>query len=222
MTATRSVTKREFAAEAIQNAIQNGFFRPGEVVSQRRISEELHLSVTPIREAIIALSATGLIEQHSHQSIRVKQVDAKRLSDIYHVRLMLELDAVSSALPYIGKTTIDDIKRINLELKRMIKSTKLDEINALDRKFHYLVFRQSHNEALVSCIEFIKSSFSFYSLWSHADRLKLSVSEHAEFITALEQGDRNRCLDAHRRHLASGLRAALEFATVKDELRAAD
>ncbi|MBN9266397.1 MAG: winged helix-turn-helix transcriptional regulator [Hyphomicrobium sp.] len=59
-------TKREFAAEAIRNAIQNGFYQPGEVVSQRRISEDLNLSVTPIREAIIQLAGTGLIERHSH------------------------------------------------------------------------------------------------------------------------------------------------------------
>ena len=47
----------------IRNAVETGFYRPGQVVSQRRIAEDLGLSVTPIREAVIELSAAGLIEE---------------------------------------------------------------------------------------------------------------------------------------------------------------
>lgn len=206
---TKFFTKREFAAEAIRNAIQNGFYQPGEVVSQRRLSEDLSLSVTPIREAIIQLAATGLIERHSHHSIKVKDVDAERLSNMYHVRMLLELDAIKLAFRHIKKPTVEELKRVNSQLKRLIKSTELEKINSLDRQFHYIVFSQARNEALTSCIEYIKSSFSFYALWSRKGRLTLSVSEHAEFISKLELGDLKGCVEAHRRHLESGLKAAL-------------
>lgn len=203
-------TKREFAAEAIRNAIQNGFYQPSEVVSQRRLSEDLSLSVTPIREAIIHLAASGLIERHSHHSIKVKDVDARRLSDIYHVRLLVELDAIRLAFKTIKKPTIDELKRINARLKQLIKSSELEKINSLDRQFHYIVFSHAQNEALISCIEYIKSSFSFYALWSRPGRLALSVTEHAQFIATLEEGDLKGCVEAHRRHLQSGLEAALQ------------
>jgi DNA-binding GntR family transcriptional regulator len=203
-------TKREFAAEAIRNAIQNGFYQPGEVVSQRRLSEDLSLSVTPIREAIIHLAASGLIERHSHHSIKVKDVDARRLSDIYHVRLLLELDAIRLAFRTIKKPTIDELKRINARLKQLMKSSELEKINSLDRQFHYIVFSHAKNEALISCIEYIKSSFSFYALWSRPGRLALSVAEHAQFIAKLEDGDMKGCIEVHRRHLESGLEAALQ------------
>ena len=202
-------TKREFAAEAIRNAIENGFYQPGEVVSQRRLSEDLSLSVTPIREAIIQLAAIGLIERHSHHSIKVKDVDAVRLSNMYQVRMMLELEAVKLAFKRIKKPTIEELKRINGQLKQLIKSPELEKINSLDRQFHYVVFSQADNEALTSCIEFIKSSFSFYALWSRKGRLALSVTEHAQFIAKLEAADLKGCIDAHRRHLESGLKAAL-------------
>lgn len=203
-------TKREFAAEAIRNAIQNGFYQPGEVVSQRRISEDLNLSVTPIREAIIQLAGTGLIERHSHHSIKVKDVDAERLSDIYHVRLLLELDAIRLAFRNLKKPTIAELKLVNSSLKQLIKSTELETINSLDRQFHYIVFSQSQNEALISCIEYVKSSFSFYALWSKPQRLAASVAEHNQFIVRLEEGDLKGCIEAHRKHLESGLKAALD------------
>lgn len=206
---TQYFTKREFAAEAIRNAIENGFYQPGEVVSQRRLMEDLSLSVTPIREAIIHLAATGLVERHSHHSIKVKDVDAVRLSDIYRVRRMLELDAVRLSFKNIRKPTIDELKRINGQLKQLIRTPELEKINSLDRQFHYVVFSQANSEALTSCIEFIKSSFSFYGLWSQKGRLAQSVSEHAQFIENLEAGDVKGCVEAHRRHLESGLQAAL-------------
>jgi DNA-binding GntR family transcriptional regulator len=202
-------TKREFAAEAIRNAIENGFYQPGEVVSQRRLSEDLSLSVTPIREAIIQLAAIGLIQRHSHHSIKVKDVDAIRLSNMYRVRMMLELEAVRLAFKHIKKPTIDELKRINSQLKQLIKVPELEKINSLDRQFHYVVFSHADNEALTSCIEFIKSSFSFYALWSRKGRLALSVTEHAQFIEKLEAADLKGSIEAHRRHLESGLQAAL-------------
>lgn len=219
MQSNKFLTKREFAAEAIRDAIQTGFYQPGEVVSQRRISEDLNLSVTPIREAILQLAATGVVERHSHHSIRVKEVDAKRLSDIYHVRMMLELDAVRLAFANIGKPTIAELKTINNELKLLIKGGHLDRIHSLDRQFHYIVIRAAGNDALISCIEFVKSSFSFYALWSRPGRLKQSVAEHAEFIAALEAGDCDAGVAAHRNHLESGLHAALTSAAESVEVQ---
>lgn len=209
MQSNKFLTKREFAAEAIRNAIQTGFYQPGEVVSQRRIAEDLNLSVTPIREAILQLSATRVVERHSHHSIRVKEVDGKHLSDIYHVRLMLELDAVRLAFANIRKPTIAELKTINNELKLLLQGGHLDQIHSLDHQFHYIVFKAAGNDALISSIEFVKSSFSFYALWSRPGRLKQSIAEHAEFIAALESGDCDRGVKAHRNHLESGLRAAL-------------
>jgi len=204
------LTKRELAAEAIRNAIQNGFYQPGEVVSQRRIGEDLHLSVTPIREAIIQLAGSGLIERHSHHSIKVKEVDARRLSDAYNVRMILELDATRLAFKNIKKPTIVRLKQLNAQLKQLLKSSELEKINSLDREFHHIVFSHANNEALSSCIEYVKSSFSFYALWSQPNRLSASVAEHAQFIAKIEAGDLKGCVEAHRKHLESGLKAALD------------
>lgn len=204
------LTKREFAAEAIRNAIQNGFYQPGEVVSQRRIGEDLNLSVTPIREAIIQLAGTGLIERYSHHSIKVKDVDARRLADAYHVRMILELDATWLAFRNIKKPVIAKLKLVNAQLKQFVKSPELEKINLLDREFHSIVFSQANNEALASCIEHVKSSFSFYALWSRPHRLAASVAEHSRFIAKLEDGDLKGCIEAHRKHLESGLKAALD------------
>ncbi len=55
-----AMTKREVAEAFIRNAIETGIYRPGQLISQRQIEEDLGLKVTPIREAIIVLLVTVL------------------------------------------------------------------------------------------------------------------------------------------------------------------
>jgi DNA-binding GntR family transcriptional regulator len=56
-------------------------------------------------------------------------------------------------------------------------------------------------------------------LWSRPQRLTVSVAEHAQFIARLEEGDLKGCIEAHRKHLESGLKAALDtLPTAKREI----
>lgn len=202
------LTKREVAAEEIRNAIETGFYRPGQVVSQRQIGQELGLSVTPIREAIIQLSATGLIERHSHHSIKIKEVDVKRLQDIYHVRYLLEEEALKLTFPALRSDVISALKRINRDLAKLIDSESVNQIQFLDRQFHRVLFSKCPNETLSSAIEIVKSSFSVYALWRNPGRLATSVAEHEALIGRLEASDLGGSIRAYRDHLESGLRAA--------------
>ncbi|MBO9420761.1 GntR family transcriptional regulator [Labrenzia sp. R4_2] len=84
------LSKREIAELAIRNAIETGLYRPGQVVSQRQISDDLGLSVTPIREAVLVLTSNGIVEKHKHQSIKVSEVNSDRLRQLFAVRYMIE------------------------------------------------------------------------------------------------------------------------------------
>lgn len=211
-TRTKQATKRELAAEDIRNAIETGFYQPGQLVSQRQISEDLGLSVTPIREAIIQLSATGIIERHSHHSIKVKEVNAERLGGIYYVRSLLEEEALKLSFGNIGGQTVHELKEINLAMAALIDSDLLNQIHSLDRQFHHAIFSECRNEALISSIEFVKSSFSVYALWRSPGRVAVSVEEHDELIWCLEARDLAGFIRAHRTHLETGLKAATGLA----------
>ena len=75
--------------------------------------------------------------------------------------------------------------------------------------FHDTVFESSRNRTLISCIGFMRDSFSVYALWRSPGRLPVSVREHARFIKYLAAGDLGGCLSEHERNLESGLKAAL-------------
>jgi len=205
-------TKREFAVQKLRLAIETGFYGPGQILRQWQICEDLDLGVTPVREAIIQLCASGLIERSSHHSVKVKDIDIKRLRDIYHVRRLLEEEAITLSVKNNGKALVAPLKTINRQMKALLKSDQLEKIHLLDHQFHDTVFAGSHNAALIAAIDHIKSSFSVYALWKSPGRLAVSVDEHARFIDSLEKGDLAGCVEAHRNHLESGLTAATTVA----------
>ena len=205
------MTKREVAEASIRNAIETGRFKPGQVISQRQIEEDLGLSVTPIREAILVLSGNGIVERHKHHSIKVSEINAERLREIFFVREMLEKEAVKLAAMKAAGTLVQQLKRVNRLLEMQIDDPQPAEINAIDRDFHKAIFSTSGNEALVWTIDRVKSSFPMYALWNEPGRIETSVAEHWKLIEAIEANDPDMASEAQQTHLANGLDATIEY-----------
>ena len=205
------LTKREIAELSIRNAIETGLYKPGQVISQRQIGEDLGLSVTPIREAIIVLASNGIVERHSHHSIKVSDIDPKQLRNLFHVRRLLEEEAIALCVRHVDDALVAKLTDINEKLKALVDSPKHNLINALDREFHTAVFSAAKNDALVWAIDRIKSSFPMYALWREPGRLAISVAEHDALIKCLAARDRKGAVAAQRAHLNNGLEATLAF-----------
>jgi DNA-binding GntR family transcriptional regulator len=62
---------RDLAYEAIQGAILDGSFRPGEVLDDGELQRWLQVSRTPIRQALFALTLEGLVETAPQAHTRV-------------------------------------------------------------------------------------------------------------------------------------------------------
>jgi len=205
------LTKRESAELHIRNAIEIGHYKPGQVISQRQIEEDLGLSVTPIREAILILSSNGIVERHKHQSIKVSEIDENRLRDIFEVRRLLEEQAVRAAAMQRPDDLIDEISAINDQLALRVHYPEPSEINALDREFHTLIFSACRNDALVWAIDRVKSSFPMYALWNEPGRLQTSVNEHRAIITAIARQRPDDAARAQAQHLSNGLDATIAY-----------
>ncbi|MEX0347433.1 MAG: GntR family transcriptional regulator [Rhizobiaceae bacterium] len=206
-----AITKREVAEVSIRNAIETGLYRPGQLISQRQIEEDLGLSVTPMREAIIVLTSNGIVERHSHQSIKVAEMTPERLRDIFRVREMLEVEAVKLTAANCDADLTSSLRRTNAQLETHIGNPELSEVNALDRSFHNQIFGACGNEALSWTIHRLKSSFPMYALWNEPGRLETSTSEHRRLIEALSAGDSQAAAEAQALHLSNGLAATISY-----------
>jgi DNA-binding GntR family transcriptional regulator len=97
MTAPVVHSLREQIREHIVEGIVSGRWKPGERIVERRIATELEVSQTPVREALRELEALRLIESAPNKGVRVRNLTAADLEEIYPVRAGLEQIAAELA-----------------------------------------------------------------------------------------------------------------------------
>lgn len=93
---------REQIREHIVDGIVSGRWKPGERIVERRIAVELEVSQTPVREALRELETLRLIDSTTNKGVRVRELTAADLEEIYPVRAGLEQIAAELAAPHLA------------------------------------------------------------------------------------------------------------------------
>jgi DNA-binding GntR family transcriptional regulator len=93
----RSTTRTDLVTDSIRAAILSGRIRQGETLVERRLAEQLGVSKTPVREALIGLAATGLVIISPNRGVTVRVVGPDDLRKAYEIRLLLEPWAIGRA-----------------------------------------------------------------------------------------------------------------------------
>lgn len=71
-TVTRS-TLRQQIADALRDEVLAGRLRPGRAFTVKEIADQYGVSATPVREALVDLSAQGVLEADQHRGFRVPE-----------------------------------------------------------------------------------------------------------------------------------------------------
>src|SRR5690242_21189705 len=72
--------------EQIYRRIIEGVYRPGERLIEQRIAEELAVSRTPVREALVRLEGAGLVVNARHKGAMVRSLTREDIVDLYELR----------------------------------------------------------------------------------------------------------------------------------------
>ena len=97
--------------ETIEKNILNGVYPPGDVLSESRLSEELGVSRTPIREALTKLETEKLISTTPMGAV-VLGITDKDVKDMFQVKLHLDPLALKMAAANISDEALDKLQDI--------------------------------------------------------------------------------------------------------------
>jgi DNA-binding GntR family transcriptional regulator len=205
-----SRTKTEATVSMVKDAIYSGRYEAGSKLSQTEVAKELGLSPTPVREAFRILLAQGLLRQRAHHSVEVTKPDLAELRDLYHVRALLEADAVQLAAQQLTAGALARLAEACRAMERGLAEGRRAEIRAADEFFHGFLYEQCNNPTLVDLISQLWGRFPRHMLWVAPGRLAQSVQEHAELLQALQARRGDQAAEVIRRHLQNAL-ASLEL-----------
>ncbi|MFZ4744947.1 MAG: GntR family transcriptional regulator, partial [Limnohabitans sp.] len=103
-------TKEEQVADYLRERIISGVFPRGSRLKQAELAEQLHLSITPVREALKMLAAEGYVSGDSYRGARVVPFDESASGEILNLRMLLEAQLVRGAVEKITSQDISELK----------------------------------------------------------------------------------------------------------------
>ncbi|MHB8065784.1 MAG: GntR family transcriptional regulator [Ruminiclostridium sp.] len=142
----------------LRNQILTGVYKPGDSLIELRLSEELGVSRTPIREAIRQLELEGLVQAIPNKGAIVKGVTDQDVEDIFTIRTRIEGLAARWAAEKITQEEIKELKEA-LELEEFYTmKNDVEHLLKFDSKFHEIIFKASKSSPLMHML----STFHHY------------------------------------------------------------
>jgi DNA-binding FadR family transcriptional regulator len=183
----------------IQEYIEENRLEAGErLPSQGQLIQMMGVSRTSLREAMKTLEAREIIKVKNGKGIFVNENkdsamltlldfarEKEKLLDTLEVRRVLEQEIIRMVIHRATPEEIQELGEITRELMR--KFRRGEQQTAEDKKFHYTIYRLSHNQVmcqLISCISNIIDRFWEFPL-DMEDPFLASLPLHEELYQAI-------------------------------------
>ncbi|MFF8378171.1 GntR family transcriptional regulator [Streptomyces sp. NPDC015661] len=210
----RPQTAQQFVLEELRRAITSGELRPGGPIRQEALAARFEVSRVPLREALKALEAEGLVVHHVHRGYFVAELSLDDLEEIYRIRELLETEAVRMAVRWMPDGTVGTLEGIQREVERAAGEGDVAAMATANRLFHFTLIEASGMPRLVRLITTLWDATDAYRslYYTEPTHRKQAVREHRAVISSLRHGDEEatvRWLDEHRAHAVAALREVL-------------
>jgi DNA-binding GntR family transcriptional regulator len=198
-----TVSLREQAAQVLRANVMSGQLVPGEIYSVATLAQELGVSATPVREALLDLASAGLVEPIRNRGFRVLLADDDDLDEISELRILLEVPGIRRV---VERATDEEILALQPTVAA-IEAAALDhDIAAFlvaDRDFHVGLLELAGNRRLTQMVAQLRDQTRLMGLpaLSAAGNLDASAREHADVLDAVGNRDPELAEALMRRHL---------------------
>jgi len=168
----------------LHDAIVNGKLRPGERVLEKKLSHDLKMSRTPVREALLRLEAEGTVVCKSRSSYKVRAISVGDVREIYETLAILESAAVGLAAPKITPEDIALLRHYNRKMAGTVVRGDFEGFGVWNRKFHDVFLSRVANHTLRAVCDSLRARLFTFPVLPQALRgyLRKSVREHREII----------------------------------------
>ena len=206
---------RDYALRTIKDNIIHLDLAPGSLISENELAVQLGLSRTPVREALIELSRSKVVEIAPQKRTVVAPIDSSLVEEARFTRHVLEC-AVVELVCTMAKE--EDLSRLseNVKLQEFyITNGPLDAIMELDDAFHQMLFEIAQKLQLYALVQSIAIHFDrvrSLALTSISD-LKI-VNDHRQILDAIRNGDSEKARQIMSMHLS---RSKVDAASIRQQ-----
>lgn len=185
-------------------------FLPGERLNEAVLAKELGVSRTPLREALNRLAAEGFLTFSANNGFFRKTIDVKEIFDLYEFRMCLEQVAVRLAVERASDEKLAEIEQFAVASSRKDPNRTVEDLVALDEKFHELLVGLSENTQILEALRNINARIQFVRWMDMTERRSETQHQHLVIIAALKKRDVQAAEQSIRDHIAHRLDQIVE------------
>lgn len=176
----------DVVVERIRAAIIGGELRLGAQMSEAQLAQQLSVSKTPVREALLRLKGEGLVEIHPQRGSFVFRLEPEQVSQLCRYRAMIETAALREAAATNAPALVKQMSRCVAEMKVAEKARDLTALARIDMDFH--------GQFLAFCPNgYLKSGYAVLSsqlcALRHRSPIANAVKSHQILVDAVGGGD---------------------------------
>ena len=196
-------TLAEQVYQHLRQQILSNAFPPNAALPEMTLASQLDVSRVPVREALHRLAAEGLVTLRPRQGACVSSLSPRQFLDAYRVREALEDLAIRLALPNLTRADLDELGRLQGEMRQHAAADDADAFFAANRAFHALFVERSQNDYLKGIYFPLLDQMRRHLSSSLGLRggLERSIEEHQAILVAVQSGDTDAAARLLREHI---------------------
>ncbi len=181
----------EQAAHRLRQMLVENRIAPGAKLNERELSEVLHVSRTPLREAIKMLAAEGLVELLPNRGAIAVELTEADVLNTFEVMSGLEAQSGELAAERITDAELAEIKAMHYEMLAAWTRRDLPTYYRLNASIHRAINAAAKNPVLTATYNQVNARLQALRFRSNQDgeKWKAAVHEHEQMIGALEARD---------------------------------
>lgn len=192
------------AYERVLDMIMSGEAKPGAFFHERRLAEQLAMSRTPLRDALLMLENEGLVVRLGLRGVQVAAMRVEEFAENLGVRRLLEPEAARLAAGNVPQPTLAALRErfeSLLAASEAGQPPERAEVRGVDDMLHSAITTAAGNARLAVIVCTLRRQTLMFDLRSLPERFGDTCREHLVIVGALAEGDGDKAAQAMRDHL---------------------
>lgn len=199
------------AYEKVYRKIISLEYEPGQRLEENQLVKQLGIGRTPIREALLNLSADMMVESQPNKGFVVSPITLQKTKAAFAALKILELGVVSLAVQQDVTHYLSQMEIANQSLKAAMKKMNILHLVEFNRTFHSYFARCSKNEYLIQALHKVRCETNRLAYLSYGneidpcnslhDHYESVVGEHSDIINYIKKRDEIRLKETICRHI---------------------
>jgi len=197
----------------VKHRVLGGGYPAGELLTEGAVADEVGVSRTPVREAMLRLEVEGFLRLYPKKGALVVPVSAAEAEDVLQARALVESWAAPRAHA-AGAALADVLERWLAEMVTRREADDAAGFSEADRSFHEHLVDAAGNSILTRLYRSLRERqvcINTAAMRVSATRMDAAIADHTELVVLLRSGDRDAFValtDAHLTRAAETARGA--------------